>query len=151
MLKCNFGLSPAVFIAFVASGFSPSVFIPRFVFTAQLFLFPGNSEGSSSAEVVGMEGVRCAPETFRNGLRRPAFSHLPNACGDILQLVFFFCTTSKITLYLWAGVGKLRRSLDSTPGHPAEHTAAEPPGAGGFSPLACLPQRKENAASEGWD
>lgn len=138
MLKCNFGLSPAVFIAFTASGFSPSVFIPRFVFTAQLFLFPGNSEGGSSAEVVGMEGVRCAPETFRNGLRRPAFSHLPNACGDILQ-VFFFCTTSKITLYLWAGVGKLRRSPGQHTRTPRRAHSSRTSGSGRLFPVSLSP------------
>lgn len=62
---------------------------------------------------------RYAPEGFRNGLRRSPFSHLPNAYGDTYVLYFFFfCTNSKVFLYMWAGAWKLGRSPRWSTGTP---------------------------------
>ena len=53
------------------------------IIALQVFMFSGNTKGHSSTKSVGMEWFEYAPEVFRNGLRRSAFSHLPNAYGDI--------------------------------------------------------------------
>lgn len=152
MLKFNFWLFPAFLHCLHGFRIVPFVLIPYLAFALQVFMFSGNTKGHSSAKVVGMDRFRSAPEAFRNGLRRSAFSHLPNAYGDIYILHFSF-SVQKERSFCTCGqkAGSWGEALDRAPGRPTEHAAGASPGAGGLSLLACLPQWKEKEESEVWD